>query len=77
MMIQGDNARYSVKLHGSPDTKSMGLWTFNIQEHDVSFWGRYPDAESTARQYAAKKGLDSAAIRFVDGASFLFKRMPN
>lgn len=55
----------------------MGLWTFNIQERDVSFWGRYPDAESTARQYAAKNGVDSTAIRFVDGASFRFKHTPN
>ncbi len=77
MMVQGEGARYIVEHRRTPDNQSMGLWTFSIQERDVSFWGRYPEAESTARQYAVKKGLNSDAIRFVDGASFQFKNPGN
>jgi len=51
---------------GAGKDRCMALWTFAIQEQEVCFWGRYSEAESTARMYAQRYGLDSGTIALID-----------
>lgn len=48
------------------EERRQALWTFAIANRTVSFWGRYPDAVSTAELYARKQGVQSGAIALVD-----------
>ena len=48
------------------EDRRQALWTFTIADRTVSFWGRYPDAVSTAERYARQQGLRSGAIALVD-----------
>ncbi len=64
--IHIDRAKY-IQTHRD-ETKSPfpGLWTFSIQEKNVCFWGKYPDAEVTAKEYAHIHGIDAGTITLVD-----------
>jgi hypothetical protein len=64
--INVDKTNYDTTHTGDLDTKAQALWTFLIQERNICFWGRYPDAVSTAKQYAHCHGVDHGTITLVD-----------
>ncbi len=61
-----DTADFTASHHGEPDPHLPALWTFAIQERDVCFWGRYPEAVNTATRYANTHGVESGTITLVD-----------
>ena len=64
--IRVDESRFVARHHCQPDMHELGLWTFSIQEEDICFWGRYPEAVSTAKLYANCHGLDAGTITLLD-----------
>ena len=64
-----DESKFVATHQQEPKPNILGLWVFSIQDRDICFWGRYPDAVSTAKLYAASRGLESGAITLVDCAS--------
>ena len=64
--IDIDMAQFEVGHRDDTDSADPALWTFSIQEKDVCFWGRYPDAASTAKEYAQSHGVVVGTIKLVD-----------
>ncbi len=69
--IAVDKSGFVARFRGEPDSKAICLWIFTIAENDVCFYGKYPEAVTTAKLYAHRNGLDSGTIRLVDYANAL------
>ena len=66
-----DDSAFVRRTHHRPDAREWGLWTFHIEEHDVCFWGRYPEAVTTAKLYANTHGVETGTITLVDCMNML------
>jgi len=72
-----DQTRFLARHHGEPDARQQALWVFSIQERDICFWGRYPDAVSTAKRYAELHGVAEGTISLVDYTKAVWTPAPN
>lgn len=66
--IRIDTSRFNCTHPNGPDLHQLALWTFDIAEQEVCFWGRYSVAEETARYFARTRGLDHGVITLVESS---------
>ena len=76
-MIRVDKTRFLTGREDLLQTREPALWTFAIREQNICFWGSFPEAEHTARLYAAQKGMTQGTITLMDCAGPAAARMSN
>lgn len=64
--IQIDTRGFARKFQTEPESRRLGLWTFQIQQRDINFWGRYEEVRNIAEKYAESHGVDKGTIELVD-----------
>jgi hypothetical protein len=64
--IQIDTQGFARKYQTEPESRRLGLWTFQIQQRDVNFWGRYEEVRNIVEKYATSRGVDRDIIELVD-----------
>lgn len=61
-----DITQFCQKHHRIPEKDRVALWTFNIDGHEICFWGTLAEVFSTAYLYARMHDVDAPAFSLVD-----------